>query len=99
MALISDSESFHRDMNVDDKLGERIDIPTIIITNKDGRSITRYMAANELNKVTISIKFVGVHETGRIEMKLFMRSDDPKALHFFKEFRQYYEGLLCKPLI
>jgi hypothetical protein len=93
MVLISDSQSFHQEMNIDDKLGEKIDIPTIIITNKVGGAITRYMAASELNKVTMSIKFVGIRETRKVNIKLFMRSDDLEALHFFKEFRQYYEEL------
>jgi hypothetical protein len=93
MVLISDNESFHDEFNVDDKLGERIDIPTIVILKKDGGSIVKYIKENPLNKVIMSIKFVAVQESGKIEMKLFMRSDDVKALHFFKEFRQFYTEL------
>jgi hypothetical protein len=91
VVLISDSENFHHEENKDDKLGERIDIPTVIIRKSDGETITDYMKKNTIRKVTMSVKFVSVVEEGqRIEVKLFMRADDPKALHFFKEFKQYY---------
>jgi hypothetical protein len=96
MLLVSDTENFHSwDMNVDDKLGERINIPTIIIRRKDGSLIQQYMADNPSQQVALSIKFVSISQTGMIELKLFMRSDEVKALHFFKEFRQYYD-VLCK---
>jgi predicted DNA binding protein len=95
MLLVSDDETFHHDMNIDDQLGERIDIPTVILKKSDGQAIIDYLKKNELTKVTMSIKFVSVSENGKIVLKLFMRSDDVKALEFFKEFRGYYEKM-CK---
>ncbi len=93
MLLVSDDESFHDELNVDDKLGERIDIPTIIITKGNGHSIKRYIENNPLSKVIVSVKFVSLKEGENTTVELYMRSDDPKALHFFKEFQSYYDLL------
>jgi hypothetical protein len=93
MLLISDDEGFHSNKNIDDKLGERVDIPSVIIKNKDGRILTNYLTQTPTAKIVMSIKFISVSESGKIELKLFMRSDDVKSLHFFKEFRQYYSTL------
>ena len=91
--LVSDDASFHHEMNVDDKLGERIDIPSVIISNADGSSIIRYMNTHPDNKVIMAVKFVSVKENGELNVELYMRSDDVKALHFFKEFKNFYELL------
>ena len=80
-------------MNVDDKLGERIDIPTIIITKSNGDTIKKYIDNHHETKVTVSIKFVSIKEGENINIELYMRSDDAKALHFFKEFENYYDLL------
>jgi hypothetical protein len=96
MLLVSDDQTFHFETNVDDALGGRIDIPTIVMKNQDGRTLIDYMKKNILSKVTMSIKFVSLNDNGKVELKLFMRSDDVKSLHFFKEFRSYYNKL-CKP--
>jgi hypothetical protein len=81
-------------MNVDDKLGERIDIPTIILTKTNGETIKKYIENNHGTKVTVSIKFVSIRKEGEnINIELYMRSDDAKALHFFKEFESSYELL------
>jgi hypothetical protein len=93
MIIVSDDETFHDEMNVDDKLGERIDIPTIIITKSNGDTIKKYIEKNPEAKVTVSVKFVTIKEDENINLELYMRSDDAKALHFFKEFENYYELL------
>jgi hypothetical protein len=93
LIIVSDDETFHDEMNVDDKLGERIDIPTIIITNGNGSTIKRYIETHEESRVIVSIKFVSIKEGDMINLELYMRSDDAKALHFFKEFENYYSLL------
>jgi hypothetical protein len=92
MLLISDNESFMEDQNKDDQIGERVDIPTVIIKNSFGEKIKEYIKKSHHSKVIISIKFSGNKEKGA-EMYLFMKSDDMKALHFFKEFENYYHKL------
>jgi hypothetical protein len=80
-------------MNVDDKLGERIDIPTIILTKTNGETIKKYIENNHGTKVTVSVKFVSIKDGESINIELYMKSDDAKALHFFKEFEAYYDLL------
>jgi hypothetical protein len=99
MLLVSNDETFHHEMNVDDKLGERIDIPTVILKKSDGETIKRYISNNPHQKVMMSVKFVSVKEGGNVQIDLYMRSDDVKSLHFFKEFRSYYEILSKNSII
>jgi ribosomal protein S4 len=95
MVLVSDNNSFHDEMNTDDQQGERVDIPSIIIKNGDGFQIKNKIKANPLDSVIMSIKFVSLQEDSDFEvhLTLFLRSDEQKALHFFKEFRDYYSKL------
>ncbi len=93
MILVSDKNKLHEEMNVDDKFGSRIDIPTIIIKKDDGEIIKKYMRENHNNKITLSVKFTSFREKGNVDIDLYMRSDDIKSLHFFKEFRTYFEKL------
>lgn len=93
MILVSDDETYKPLENVDDKLGERVDIPTVIIKKSTGDILKDYIKKNSQSKVTISVKFTGVKAGENLVFELFLRSDDVKALHFFKEFEQYYKSL------
>ena len=53
--------------------------------------IRNYLKKFPGEKVSMSIKFNGMLESGILEMDLFMRSDDIKSLHFFTEFESIYK--------
>jgi hypothetical protein len=93
MLLVSDDDTFKDETNVDDYLGDRIDIPTVIIRKNEGSEIRKYLETRGSEKVVMSIKFMGIKDGGPLKMELFMKSDDLKSLHFFKEFKQYYDKL------
>ena len=96
MILVSNDETFKYFDNVDDKLGERVDIPTIIVKKSTGDILKEYIKKNKQSKITMSVKFTGVKDGENLLFEFFLRSDDVKALHFFKEFEQYYRLLKNK---
>lgn len=96
MILVSNDETYRYFDNVDDKLGERVDIPSIIIKKSTGEILKDYIKKNKQSKITMSIKFTGVKDGENLLFEFFLRSDDVKALHFFKEFEQYYRLLKNK---
>lgn len=94
MILVSSTNDFEDDNNFDDKLGEKVDIPTIIIRHAQGSKLKRYIESTSFNKPIVSIKFSGrIWENGSFRMEMYLRSDDIKSLHFFKEFNIYYQKL------
>jgi hypothetical protein len=96
MLLVSSDRTFQERKNIDDQLGSRVDIPTVIIRKDEGDEIRTYMSLNASEKVVMSIKFSGMKSSDSLTIELFMRSDNLKSLHFFKEFRQYYDKLSKK---
>ncbi len=93
MLLVSNDRTFKDFRNIDDQLGNRVDIPTVIIRKDEGDEIRNFLSANTNEKVVISIKFSGAKSGEGLTMELFLRSDDMKSLHFFKEFQSYYTKL------
>ena len=88
MILVAKNENgFAEDINFDDKEGKDIFIPTLIIKASDGNKIKEELKSE--TKISLSMSFKAVVEGDIIEIELFMRSDEIKALHFFKEFNQY----------
>lgn len=77
--------------NFEDKLGLSLDIPTVIIKNDDAEKIRNEIASGK--SVLLSIKFAGVKQGDTFDMELFLRADDVKSLHFFREFKFYYNKL------
>jgi len=51
---------------------------------------------NKNEKVVMSIKFNGMRNSDVLNIELYMRSDNMKSIHFFKEFKQYYDKLSTK---
>jgi hypothetical protein len=102
MILVSDDETYKYLDNVDDKLGERVDIPTVIIKKSTGDLLKNYLKKNPNSKLTISAKFTGKKEGEKLLFEYFLRSDDVKAIHFFKEFEQYFtmlkDHIIFKPV-
>jgi hypothetical protein len=93
MLLVSDKNILHEELNVDDKYGSRIDIPTVIIKKDDGDIMKRFIRENPNTQILLSVRFETFKEKGNVNIDLYMRSDDIKSLHFFKEFRGYYEKM------
>lgn len=94
MLLVSNDERTEKDENVDDKLGESVNIPTIIMKRSDGQLIKEAINnSNEESIVLMSVKFTSLDIGEKLNFELFMRSDDIKALHFFKEFEQYFQKM------
>lgn len=89
MILVSNDETYKYLENVDDKLGERVDIPTVIIKKSTGDLLKDYLKKNQNSKVTMSAKFTGKKEGEKLLFEYYLRSDDVKAIHFFREFEQY----------
>jgi hypothetical protein len=96
MLLVSDDSTYKKLYNVDDQLGDRIDIPTVILKRDEGEEIRNFLIKNTNEKVVMSIKFIGVKDNGPLSIDLFLKSDDQKSLHFFKEFEQYFNKLKSK---
>ena len=84
MLLINDNNILNDEYNVDDQLSNRIDIPTVIIPKSVGEIIKQSLSQPESEKLIMSIKFLSIKENGVLDMMLFFRSDDIKALSFFK---------------
>lgn len=93
MILVSNDETFKYFDNIDDKLGERVDIPTVIIKKSTGDLLKDYLKKNPQARLTISAKFTGKKEGEKLLFEYYLRSDDVKAIHFFKEFEQYFKIL------
>ncbi len=98
MLLVFDQNTLNDDFNVDDLLGENVDIPSVIIPKNIGDLISKYSNKN----VILSISFTGVNEKNIVEMNLFLRSDDVKSISFFNEFNEYKnilgDKLIFKPV-
>ena len=97
MLLVSDSNYLNDEYNIDDPIGNKIHIPTIIITKNIGDIIKEWIKENPDIKPIISIRFTGVKKSGEIHIEFFYRSDDIKALNFFIEF--YYYKLILNPIL
>ena len=93
MLLAFDSNNINEEYNVDDLIGEKVEIPTMIIGKDFANLIKEYYRENEDNdfyeNITISIKFSGVKKDGNVKFDLFYRSDDIRTLNFFKEFEWF----------
>ena len=92
MLLAYDSNEIDDDYNVDDIIGERVEIPTVIINKDFAQAIKEHIRNND-ESVVLAIKFSGVKKKGEVNVDLYYRSDDIRTLNFFKEF-QYYKELL-----
>jgi hypothetical protein len=97
MLLVSNDEFLSKSENIDDKTGERVNIPTVIIKNTDGALIKKSLQnQNDSQKVSLAVKYTNINKDGNLVMELYMRSDDVKALHFFKEFKSNFDKMKNK---
>jgi len=91
MLLVRNSDNWaDLNTNFDDPYSANLDIPTVIISKTDGKRIKDTLATTQ---VVLNIKFTGVKSEGNLFIDLFLRSDDIKSLHFFKEFASYYKKI------
>lgn len=93
MLLVSNDRTFKERKNVDDVLGDKIDIATVIVTKDVGEEIKMHMENNTNDRVVLSIKFMGSKSGEAVNIDFYLRSDDVKSIHFFTEFKQYYNKL------
>jgi len=101
--IISNSDELLDDdpNNYDDGLGEKIKIPTVIIPRKYGEKIKEYMKQSPALAlyVTLSISFkmvyiIVIKEQSRVvNVQLFLNSADPRSIHFFVEFENFFKRL------
>ena len=98
MLIASDSNIIEEEYNVDDII-EKPSIPTIIVTKDFGDIVREYSkySENAKNKeeknIILNMKFSGIKESGKVEIELFFRSDDKKALSFFSDFNYFKRNL------
>jgi hypothetical protein len=88
MLLAYDSNEIDDDYNVDDIIGERVEIPTVIINKDFAQAIKEHIRNND-ESVVLAIKFSGVKKKGEVNVDLYYRSDDIRTLNFFKEFESF----------
>ena len=97
MLIIDDDNDLENNdkYNILDLRGNSIKIPSIIIPRNYGDIIKSYFYSNNNNfePIIISIKFSAYNPEGKVEMNLFMSSDDLNAVYFFKEFNNYRQLL------
>jgi hypothetical protein len=89
MLLAYDSNEIDDDYNVDDIIGERVEIPTVIINKDFAQAIKDFIYNNRDEGITLAIKFSGVKNKGEVNVDLYYRSDDIRTLNFFKEFESF----------
>ena len=101
MLIIDDDNDLENNdkYNILDLRGNSIKIPTIIIPRNYGDILknhfysNRNKGINNLEPIIISVKFSAYNPEGKVEMNLFMSSDDLNAIYFFKEFKDYKKQL------
>ena len=91
MLIIDDDNDLENNdkYNILDLRGNSIKIPSLIIPRNYGDIIKSHFYSNSNEPIIISIKFSAYNEEGKVEMNLFMSSDDTNAIYFFKEFNEY----------
>ena len=93
MLLVSDSNNINEEYNIDDPIGNKVHIPSIIINKETGNIIKEFIREKPNENIIVSIKFSGVKKTGELNIEFYYRSDDIKALYFFEEFNTYKNKL------
>ena len=97
MLIIDDDNDLENNdkYNILDLRGNSIKIPTLIIPRNYGDVIKSHFYSNKnvLEPIIISVKFSAYNPEGKVEMNLFMSSDDLNAIYFFKEFNGYRQHL------
>lgn len=84
--------------NSNEKLADRINIPVIIIGNNDSNIIKNHINSN--GDVHLAVTFsqplikIDGDTTKKVKLMLFLRSDKPHSLLFFKEFQSYFNQLI-----
>ena len=101
MLIVDDDDDLENNdkYNILDLRGNSIKIPTLIIPRNFGDILkNHFYKSNNNNKdkeegkldpIIISVKFSAYNPEGKVEMNLFMSSDDINAIYFFREFNLY----------
>ena len=90
MIIVPDNNLFNQNTSIEDKLLSSISLPVLLIQSKDIKLIKEeYYKGLDIQ---ISIFFKKRSED-KLNIELYLRSDDLKSLQFFKEFKQYFDHL------
>lgn len=92
LMIVSKDDTYMEDFNVEDHISLRVNLPTIIIKKSDSKLLLTMQNSDD---VQISVTF-NKPSNEKVQMKLYLKSDDLKALNFFVEFDQYYDTLKDK---
>ena len=103
MLIIDDDNDLENNdkYNILDLRGNAIKIPTLIIPRNYGDILKNHFynlnnnnkVEGKLDPIIISVRFSAYNLEGKVEMNLFMSSDDLNAIYFFKEFNDYRKHL------
>lgn len=78
----------------DDGTGERVQIPSIIISKEDGDKIKSYMTENPSKKVQVEISWGLPRPDGRVEWELWMPPNpNTSTRKFMQDFEEVMEVL------
>lgn len=88
-----DDDDFEDAENQDTVDDASITIPTLIVKKDSGDTIFNYIKNDSSKRIILSLSFKDSIVGGKVNMQLYLRSDTIKALHFFKEFEQYFDKL------
>lgn len=108
LAIIMDNTDENIDQLImsDDGTGGGIKIPSMIITQKDGQKITKFLASaskSELDSLALMATFKLDKPDNRVEYDMFLSSSNDRALDFIDDFRstdqKFGENVLFTPHI
>lgn len=94
LIVISQDDQTVIESKFNEKLADRINIPVIIIGSSDSSKIMNSM--KPLGDLHLAVTFsqpLSGDERKKVKLMLFLRSDKPHSLTFFKEFQSYYNQL------
>lgn len=90
LIIYSSTDDFEYSKNYDDNDGQSITIPTILIKRDSGKILFDALSSDTSKKIMLSLSFKDIiNEGNNVNMQIYLRSDQVKALHFFKEFESY----------
>ena len=94
LIIVSNKNDFAEDDNYDDFDGMELTIPTLIIKKESGDILLDYIKNNPNDNIILSLNFTATAQIkGKVNIKLYLRSDQIKAIHFFTEFKNHMKKL------
>ena len=97
ITIIADDDDLNKVQNINIK-DNSIRIPNIIVPQFYGNLMKSFLIENypKHNSIALNIKFLSYNKDGKVNIDLYLSSDDYKALSFFKEFKNYINTIKNK---